>query len=692
LKRATLCALLSIFLWQASPEQIIEGTLDLSSHDFASVGAVHLDGTWAFYPDELLTGAETIVGDNSERRYTVPVPTNWSNYAIDGEPFPKYGSGTFILTVRLPETEAMYGLRIPAQGSSFAAFVDGKPIASSGTPSTDTARYLPSDRPETVYFPAAGTIRLAVQISNYSYARGGFRYSVTLGTERHIEFLQNRAVAFDFFLLGSLLILIIYHLAMYLMRRQDRAPLYFSLFCLCMLVYVSAQGERSIYALFPHLPWELKKKIGYLPHYGAIPLLILHVNAVFKGIFDRRVLRAMLAYSAAFAASVLLTGAATFSSFTSYLEAGLVLLGFGATLSLIKLRKYKLSDTLIFLFGFAAILLAGINDTLMHNQIVGSVQILPIGTFLFISSQSLLLSKTLTDSFRKSERLRDSYQRFVPEGFLTMMNRPSITSIKLGDHVEGEMSIMFCDIRDFTSLSENMTPKENFDFINSFLKQIAVSITENDGFVDKFIGDEIMALFPKKPADAVNAAVSLQRNLGRFNEERAANGLPAVRVGIGLHVGQMMLGTIGEHHRMDFTVISDAVNTASRLQELTKVFDARILASTQLLSKLESTDAYFSRFLGKIMVKGKKKWIAVSELSVDESGEVPDIRRRTSMNFEKAILAYLDREFDTAADAFAAVLALDPSDKVSEFYLARALECQANGVGDDWDGVVDSRG
>lgn len=691
MKRALLSALLATTLFLAYPETIHEGLLDLSCYDFAKRGTIKLDGEWAFYPDELLTGAADGTGTSANRRL-VPVPTNWTNYTINGKPFPKYGSGTFVLSVRLPETEAMYGLRVPAQGSSFAVYIDGKPLASSGIPSTDATRYLPSDRPETVYFPASGKIALAVQISNYSYARGGFRYSITLGTGKRIEFLQNRGVAFDFFLLGSLLILIIYHLAMYLMRPQDRAPLYFSLFCLCMLVYVSAQGERSIYALFPDLSWELKKKIGYLPHYCAVPLLILQVNEVFRGIFNKRVLYSMLGYSAVFAAIVLLTNAATFSTMTSCLEATLVLLGLIATLSLIKLRKYKLSDTLIFLFGFASILLAGVNDTLMHNQIVGSVQLLPIGTFLFISSQSLLLSKNLTDSFRKSERLRDSYQRFVPEGFLTMMNHPSITSIKLGDHVEGEMSIMFCDIRDFTSLSENMTPKENFDFINSFLKQSAVSITENNGFVDKFIGDEIMALFPYRPSDAVNAAIAMQKYLGKFNEERATRGLPAVRVGIGLHVGQMMLGTIGEHHRMDFTVISDAVNTASRLQELTKVFDVRILASTQLLSKLESTDAYFSRFLGKIMVKGKKKWIAVSELPVDESGEVPEIRRRTSMDFEKAIIAYLDREFDAATDAFAAVLALDPNDRVSEFYLARSLECKANGVGPDWDGVVDSRG
>lgn len=675
-------------MFLAHPETIISGQLDLSAYNFEKSGTVKLDGDWAFYPDNLVT-----IADTTETTNFVPVPTNWTHYTIDGKAFLKYGSGTFILSVRLPETDDIFGLRIPAQGSSFAVFIDGKQVATSGKPDLDQSRYLPSDHPESCFFYATNRdITIAIQIANYSYARGGFRYSVTLGTERQIEFLQNRGIAFDFFLLGSLLILIIYHLAMYLMRKQDRAPLYFSLFCLCMLIYVSAQGERSIYALFPNLPWELKKKIGYLPHFGAIPFLILHVNAVFSGIFDRRVLRITLAYSAIFALVIICTSASVFSMFTSSLEAILVLLGCVVVLSLFRLRKYKLSDTLIFLFGFIAILLAGINDTLMHNQIIGSIQILPIGTFLFIASQSLLLSKTLTDSFRKSELLRDSYQRFVPEGFLTMLNRGSITSIKLGDHIEGEMSIMFCDIRDFTALSENMTPKENFDFINSFLKQIAVSITENNGFVDKFIGDEIMALFPDKPVDAVNAAISMQKNLGHFNAERITLGLPLVRIGIGLHIGQMMLGTIGERERMDFTVISDAVNTASRLQELTKVFDTRILVSTQLLSKLEGTDAYFSRFLGKIMVKGKKKWIAVSELPVDELGEIPEIRKRTAMDFEKAIIAYLDREFDAATDAFASVLEQDPSDKASQFYLARSLECKANGVGPDWDGVVDSRG
>src|SRR5690606_11054959 len=128
-------------------------------------------------------------------------------------------------------------------------------------------------------------------------------------------------------------------------------------------------------------------------------------------------------------------------------------------------------------------------------------------------------------------------------------------------------------IKDFTRLSEALSPKEAFDFINTFLGVVSPVIREHGGFIDKFIGDAIMALFPGPADQAVTAAVAMMDALKSLNIDRELKGLEPIRVGTGLHTGELMLGTIGEEMRMEGTVISDVVNTASRMEGLTKLFD-----------------------------------------------------------------------------------------------------------------------
>ena len=124
----------------------------------------------------------------------------------------------------------------------------------------------------------------------------------------------------------------------------------------------------------------------------------------------------------------------------------------------------------------------------------------------------------------------------------------------MGDQTKTEMSVMFCDIRSFTELSESMTPEEIFKFLNAYLKRVGPIIRNNNGFIDKFMGDGIMALFPLNPEDAVLAAVQMQSAVMEYNVLRTKSNYKPIQIGIGIHVGNLMLGTIGEANRMDATV------------------------------------------------------------------------------------------------------------------------------------------
>ncbi|MCI5208736.1 MAG: hypothetical protein D3910_08070, partial [Candidatus Electrothrix sp. ATG2] len=155
-------------------------------------------------------------------------------------------------------------------------------------------------------------------------------------------------------------------------------------------------------------------------------------------------------------------------------------------------------------------------------------------------------------------QLSEAYSRFVPHIFFSFLGKESILDVDLGDQVEKELTVLFADIRDFTTLSENLTPKETFDFINSFLGQMGPIVYQSEGFVDKYIGDAIMALFPSAQ-QALHAAIQMNISLlSEQNQQQITNHQMPVRIGIGINTGNVMRGTVGQKNRMDGTVISDA--------------------------------------------------------------------------------------------------------------------------------------
>lgn len=199
--------------------------------------------------------------------------------------------------------------------------------------------------------------------------------------------------------------------------------------------------------------------------------------------------------------------------------------------------------------------------------------------------------------------------RFVPHEFLQQINRKNIVEVQLGDQIQQEMTILFCDIRDFTALSENITPAEVFKLINKFFGYLEPVIKKHKGFVDKYIGDAIMALF-ERPADAVKAGLEMIKELTNFNKEREQNHEAPIRVGIGINTGELMLGIIGDPKRIEGTVIGDAVNIASRIEGLTRQFEGNLLISDATKVKLRP-GAFELTAVGSVLVKGKAKPLTI---------------------------------------------------------------------------------
>ena len=212
------------------------------------------------------------------------------------------------------------------------------------------------------------------------------------------------------------------------------------------------------------------------------------------------------------------------------------------------------------------------------------------------------------------ERRNTSFSRFVPKEFLEQLARTDIADVQLGDHSEQAMSILFSDIRRFTTIVETLTPAEIFAFLNSYLEHAGPAIRQNAGFIDKYIGDAIMALFPRNPTDAVEAALTLHREVRQFNDARARRGATPIAIGIGLNYGPLMLGTIGETERIETTVLADAVNIASRFEGLTMLYGATIIAGEAFDRALPDDHQYHVRPLGTVLLKGLSRAVDAHEI------------------------------------------------------------------------------
>ncbi len=356
----------------------------------------------------------------------------------------------------------------------------------------------------------------------------------------------------------------------------------------------------------------------------------------------------------------------------------------------------------IFLAAWIVLLVSTIALVFSFSGIIRNMLLAKYSVLVGSAAEVVLIMVGLADRFRlalfekeeaqrmslaRQTALTKAYARFVPPQLLQHLGRTDITEVALGDVVRREMTVFFLDIRGFTRISEGMTPEENFAFINALLKRTGPVIREKGGFIDKYIGDAIMALFPDEPEPAIEAAVRTRQLLAAYNVQRRRQGYEPVEIGIGIHSGPLMLGTIGEAERMEGTVIADTVNLASRMEGLTKTYGACILISEQTLFRLPDPGRFHFRVLDRVRVKGKRETVSVIEIYDGDSRERFEAKEATKPNFERGQSALLSGDFESAVRCFESVLQQDRSDTAAQLLLERASRFVAQGPPADWQGV-----
>ena len=254
-----------------------------------------------------------------------------------------------------------------------------------------------------------------------------------------------------------------------------------------------------------------------------------------------------------------------------------------------------------------------------------------------------------------------------------------------------------------------MTPQENFNFINSYLSRMSPIIQKHQGFIDKYIGDAIMALFPTNADDAVQCSLTMLRTLKDYNKGRKRAGYPPIHIGIGLNTGSLMLGTVGDQHRMDGTVISDAVNLAARVENMTKTYGVSLLIGETTYFQLENPADYSIRIIDQVQAKGKSEPVTVFEVFDADPPHLIESKLKTLVLFKQGFKLYhrtkfaaaqklftdvLDvnpedqiKQIAEAKELFNEILHVNPHDKVAQIYYQRCEQIEQYGVAEEWAGV-----
>lgn len=304
-----------------------------------------------------------------------------------------------------------------------------------------------------------------------------------------------------------------------------------------------------------------------------------------------------------------------------------------------------------------------------------------------ISYALVTLERRIT-SDRERRKLQSAFSRYVSASVVqSIMKDPS--KLKLGGE-KRRMTVMFSDVRGFTSISEKLTPEELVDVMNTYLTRMTDIVFENDGVLDKYIGDAVMAFWnaPFDQADhslrGIKTALAMQKALRVMNDEKAFGPDLELKIGIGINTGEMIVGNMGSETRFDYTVIGDNVNLASRMEGITKEYGVGMLISEATRSDV--VGKVVTRRIDKVAVKGKKEPVTLYEV-LGLAGEVTPIQESLARDFEAALDAYFAKDFSKAILIAEAILASSPEDGPSKTLIERSKLWMMEPPAADWNGT-----
>jgi class 3 adenylate cyclase len=648
-----------------SAPHAVDGVLDLAGWSLVAQGAVPLEGVWHVawstpLEEPLPAGAEVAPFTVPGRVLDHPHPPSWETGT---------GSATFVVTLRGLDPAEHAELFVPSNPPS--TLTCRSPEGATANATLNGPRWREGYESLAAYtfaLPRARELTCMLHIRTQRWAEGQhagvWEAPVLVPLGEGARSLTAQVTTFAV-LVGFLVLLATFIGVEWALRPRERAPLY---------VALMGAGAAVWLAHFGHLldgsglPLLLRNRLEY----AAIP--VCTCSGMLAG---ELLLGAAPAHrrriTAAFGAFVSIASLVVPQSLLFTMLRGAQLASIVAAVWIVELavrallRRPRRGDALLMSFGLLTPAILGVGEIAITTILDTRIGLTVYGVAVLAFVLAVVLARRNARVRRAGERYGEATSRFVPTEFLRELGHEDVTTASLGEARALHMTVLFADIRDFTAMSESLTPAETFAFLNDCLSRLGPLVRAHGGFVDKYIGDAIMALFPGSPSDAVRAAIAMVEQAGTF-------GGRAVRLGVGVHVGEVMMGTIGEAKRFEATVISDAVNLTARLESLTKPLGCSVVVSGDVYARLDADLQALARRVGTFAVKGKSRAAVVYEVVASDAPHVREAKLASRDRFEAIHEAYAAARFERALDLAGELRDACPEDGPANWWFLRLLK------------------
>lgn len=440
--------------------EAVAGFMDLNSWDFQKEGSVRLHGEWLFsWKDFVNPGSPMPLYNISN----INIPKYWNKHRHNGSILPGIGWASYRLNVLLPDSNTLLAINLKNIHTAYKLYADDKLIASAGKIGTAADSSRPAFKQDIGFFkPENDEVTFTMQISNFQLSEGGFWESIILGDAETIRVNSTKRIAFEMLLISFILAIGIYHLGIFIFRKDDKAALYFSIFCILIAIRSLTTGEIFIHTLFPFLSFSAMMKIEYICFYSALPFFLMYFRSLFPDDTNKVIIQVFQILAILFNIVVIITPPLLFNKTLQIYQTITALGSVYTILILILAAVRKRTNSITLLAGFLVMFMAFINDVLHANEIIHTGLILPAGFFVFIFSQAILILNRTTLAHNTIEEQRneliqskDLFERSRTGTILGLAKLAEYRDEDTGKHLER--------IREFSKIiTQKLAEKDEF--------------------------------------------------------------------------------------------------------------------------------------------------------------------------------------------------------------------------------------
>lgn len=591
-----------------------EGQIDVTNYNHA----LGLSGKWAFAAMQFVSPKASL---SSFERFE-SFPASWDSY--EDRLSPK-GYATYAVKIVGLDPKIDYALWFPGLSSAATCYIDGEVFYSQGKPSGNKEDEQAYKASSLVSLPKQDKTELflLIHLSNFFDIHSGASHPIRFGPLLEVSRLRNRIRTLLTISFAALIIVSVLFIVLFFFKTSDKTPLWLGLLSLLLALRITCYDEYFFLMLFPSAGFELMFRLGYFTLAIALAEFTIFFFSLYP-FLSKKIITDFISGSSIVYSLLTLFGPVSF--FTKLLIPFQIILLLTALwlISLaIKAIRLKLNGSLILTFGFLFFISTLVHDILVSNRIINGIFMVQFGITGIIYAIGLMIIKNISIAFNKQEKLNDNLNQlnktlelFVPVRFLKYLGKTDISKVLLGDNSQQQMSIVFLNLKILNNGKEIDDQMQLFNAFNKVIETISPVVISNEGIIDKFFAGGIMLLFPAEKRSAMHCILEIIKTIKntKFYNNDA---LLKISASAGMHTGNVVLGTLGDAERMDTTVVSDAVNIASRITELADKKNDCLLASNAFLKSngyQKSVNTKITPF-GRFSLRGRSATVDIYEIS-----------------------------------------------------------------------------